>query len=49
MNTTNNDEFTNLDTISHEDKCEHEWIDATNEKVTGTKYCKKCKTIESHD
>jgi hypothetical protein len=29
--------------------CVHEWIDATNEKVTGTKYCNKCKTIESHD
>lgn len=28
-------------------KCDHEWIDATNEVVSGTAYCPKCGALES--
>lgn len=28
--------------------CEHEWIDATNEVVTGTDYCAKCGKLRAH-
>ena len=27
--------------------CNHNWIDATNEKVTGTDYCTKCGALRS--
>lgn len=27
--------------------CEHKWIDATNEVVSGTAYCEKCGKLES--
>ena len=28
-----------------QDKCQHEWIDATNEVVSGTDLCKKCYAV----
>ena len=33
--------------LNAQDFCEHEWIDATNEKVSGTKYCHKCGKLDS--